>query len=294
VYFDLIAQGSAWIDLSTVWSIARVVLGLGFVIFVHELGHFLVAKMCGVKCEKFYVGFDFFDIKIGDIVLLPRALLKWQWGETEYGIGVIPLGGYVKMLGQEDNPSSMEAENLRDAGDVDAGLRGGPIDREQLDPRSFRAKSVLQRMAIISAGVVFNLIFAVIFAAIAFKSGVNYSPAIAGTPIPGGPAWEANMDGATIVRIGEKRFDEGYAPFIDVAQEVLMNRWKWNLLPPVRRSRKLSKSPRGNSCVAAWISARWASTLNNNRPCRRPTRRCQVNRRPKPIHPLPPTTKSSP
>ena len=52
------------------------------VIFVHELGHFLVAKACGVKCEKFYLGFDIDGLK----------LLKFRWGETEYGIGILPLG----------------------------------------------------------------------------------------------------------------------------------------------------------------------------------------------------------
>ena len=69
-------------------------VALGLIIFIHELGHFLVAKACGVRCDKFYIGFDFFGLK----------LLKFKWGETEYGIGVFPLGGYVKMLGQEDNP----------------------------------------------------------------------------------------------------------------------------------------------------------------------------------------------
>ena len=78
-----------------------VVVGLGLVIFVHELGHFLVAKLCGVKCEKFYLGFDIAGLKL---VQVP------QWGETEYGIGILPLGGYVKMLGQEDNPYAQEAE----------------------------------------------------------------------------------------------------------------------------------------------------------------------------------------
>jgi Peptidase family M50 len=82
------------IDPRNYWTIAQVVLGLGFVIFVHELGHFIVAKMCGVKCEKFYLGFDVWGLK----------LAKFQWGETEYGIGILPLGGYVKMLGQDDNP----------------------------------------------------------------------------------------------------------------------------------------------------------------------------------------------
>src|SRR5437773_10816489 len=87
--------------------VLKVAVGLGTVIFVHELGHFLVAKACGVKCEKFYVGFDV------PIWKLPRALFKIRWGETEYGIGIIPLGGYVKMLGQHDDPREAEAEAER-------------------------------------------------------------------------------------------------------------------------------------------------------------------------------------
>ena len=73
----------------------------------HELGHFLVAKWCGVKCEKFYVGFDV-PIKILGLQL-PSKLFHFQWGETEYGVGIIPLGGYVKMLGQDDDPRAAQA-----------------------------------------------------------------------------------------------------------------------------------------------------------------------------------------
>lgn len=221
--FSLIAAG--WLSLETIQSIGLVVLGLGFVIFVHELGHFLAAKMCGVKCEKFYVGFDFFDVKIGDRVIIPRALLKWTWGETEYGIGVIPLGGYVKMLGQEDNPGEIADENTRD---LPAGQRGavqtqGPVDREQLDPRSYRSKTVLQRMWIISAGVIFNIIFAVIFAAVAFKMGVSYEPTTVGPTMIGSVAWEENLDGATFLRINQRRLDEGYAPFTEIVQEIVLS-----------------------------------------------------------------------
>src|SRR5688572_13579379 len=91
-----------------------VAAGLTFVIFVHELGHFLVAKACGVKCEKFYVGFDFFEIPIPFTKWkIPRSLIKFQWGETEYGLGSLPLGGYVKMLGQDDDPRNAEAEAAR-------------------------------------------------------------------------------------------------------------------------------------------------------------------------------------
>ncbi|MFP6575694.1 MAG: site-2 protease family protein, partial [Pirellulaceae bacterium] len=182
-------------SIALFWTILKVAGGLGFVIFVHELGHFLVAKACGVKCEKFYVGFDV-PIKIGPL-RLPRTLCKFQRGETEYGIGIIPLGGYVKMLGQDDNPANYqkEAERIRVANDGESAQAdeatpettqqttetatvgvepntgpstdvesAGSEDQEGseliLDPRSFPAKNVPQRMAIISAGVVMNLIFA--------------------------------------------------------------------------------------------------------------------------------------
>lgn len=218
----LLIADFSWFSPSSWWAIARVALGLGFVIFVHELGHFLVAKSCGVKCEKFYVGFDFFDIKIGDLVLIPRSLFKWQWGETEYGIGIVPLGGYVKMLGQDDNPGNMEEEFQRSKAEAEDQLASGIPNRDQMDQRSFLAKSVPQRMAIISAGVVFNLIFAVIFAAIAFKSGVKYNPPIVGEVTPGGPAWESNLYGASIKKIGDSKI-EGYYPFIDLAQAVALH-----------------------------------------------------------------------
>ncbi|MBO5437351.1 MAG: site-2 protease family protein, partial [Thermoguttaceae bacterium] len=84
---------AAW-DLAFFKAVFLCALALGLIIFIHELGHFLVAKACGVRCDKFYIGFDFFGLK----------LLHFKYGETEYGIGVFPLGGYVKMLGQEDNP----------------------------------------------------------------------------------------------------------------------------------------------------------------------------------------------
>jgi len=161
VDFDLIligADGNWWLKIGSWWAIAQVVLGLGFVIFVHELGHFLVAKACGVKCEKFYVGFDV-PIKIFGRQILPAALFRKQIGETEYGIGMVPFGGYVKMLGQDDNPGNIEREieRSREGGDSGAAESAGYIDRNELDPRSYRAKTVPQRMAIISAGVIFNL-----------------------------------------------------------------------------------------------------------------------------------------
>lgn len=221
---------STWIfaateaSLFTTWSnrlynILLVALGLGFVIFVHELGHFLAAKLFGVKCEKFYVGFDV-PIKIGPLKL-PSKLLHFQWGETEYGIGMIPLGGYVKMLGQDDDPRKLkeEAERIRTE-NPDA-----PSDapnRIQLDPRSYPAKPVFARMIIISAGVVMNLIFGVLMAALAFKLGVPYDPAVIGEVIPGDPAWTAGIRaGDKIVQVASVNDDQ--LSFNDMRQKVALS-----------------------------------------------------------------------
>ena len=178
----------------------RVALGIGLVIFVHELGHFVAAKTFGVKCEKFYVGFDV-PIRLGPIKF-PRTLGKFRYGETEYGIGIVPLGGYVKMLGQDDDPRKQEEEAKRIQVDSE-----GEEPEEQaapkLDPRSFPAKPVWQRMIIISAGVVMNVITGVLFAALAYGYGVAYSPAIVGGVVPGGPAWQAGIEpGGKVVSVG--------------------------------------------------------------------------------------------
>jgi len=200
----LIAVTLSW---ELVWVIIEVMVGLGAVIFVHELGHFLVAKACGVKCEKFYIGFD-----IGGWKLFAR-----RWGETEYGIGILPLGGYVKMLGQDDNPAKvaeeMERARLRTAEAGSGGERSVTSDSAAhrqssftLDPRSYPAKSVPQRMAIISAGVVMNLIFAVLFAAVAYGMGVPYRAAVVSDVVPGSPAWKAGLRaGDRIVQIGDSK-----------------------------------------------------------------------------------------
>jgi regulator of sigma E protease len=178
--------------------ILKVAVALGAVIFVHELGHFLVAKACGVKCEKFFIGFDIGGYK-----------LSHRWGETEYGIGILPLGGYVKMLGQDDDPAHI-AEQMRKceitAGSPDAVEIVGPNgEKYHVDRRSYLAKSVPQRMAIISAGVIMNVIFAFIFAAIAYGMGVSYLPCIVSETVPGSPAWRAGIEpGDEVVQIGNR------------------------------------------------------------------------------------------
>jgi regulator of sigma E protease len=192
-WLEWIAQPASW------WVILQVALGLGFVIFVHELGHFLVAKACGVKCEKFYLGFDVGGLK----------LLSFRWGETEYGIGALPLGGYVKMLGQDDNPAAAAAEAQRarhefSSGDLPPEPTSGP--HPAWDPRSYPAQSVPKRMAIISAGVIMNVIFAVLMAALAFWLGVREMTCAVSSVRPGGAAWRAGLrTGDEIVAIGGQK-----------------------------------------------------------------------------------------
>jgi regulator of sigma E protease len=195
------------LDPNDLLGVLKVAVGLGLVIFVHELGHFAVAKACGVKCEKFYLGFDIFGLK----------LAKFRWGETEYGIGALPLGGYVKMLGQEDNPAKVREEMERarlhkaeaaKSGDDKEVAASQAVEAEAqaalFDPRSYLAKSVPKRMAIISAGVVMNVIFAVVFAAAAYMHGVNEVPCVVGSLVPGFAAWRAGLQpGDTIVQIGD-------------------------------------------------------------------------------------------
>ena len=201
------------------YNIMLVALGLGFVIFVHELGHFLAAKAFGVKCEKFYVGFDV-PIKIGPI-RLPSKLVHFKWGETEYGIGAIPLGGYVKMLGQDDDPRRAEEELQRIRKENPNASADDP-DRVQLDPRSFPAKSVGARMVIISAGVVMNLIFGVLMAAWAFHLGVKYDPAVIGEVIPGDPAWKNGIAaGDKVVQVDQVKEKE--LSFRDMFMSVLFH-----------------------------------------------------------------------
>jgi regulator of sigma E protease len=196
-----------------------VVLGIGFVIFVHELGHFLAAKSFGVQCDKFYVGFDP-PIKIGPI-RLPSKLFHFQWGETEYGIGIIPLGGYVKMLGQDDDPRNAikEVERSQEPNGQDPNATDSA---GKINPRSFLAKSVFARMVIISAGVVMNLFFGVLMAAYAFYIGVPYDPAIIGSLVPGDPAWVAGVQpGDRVLSVNSMKDSE--MSFRDMQQTVIFS-----------------------------------------------------------------------
>lgn len=128
-----------FIDIST--TLAIFAAALLILVFFHELGHFLAAKLFGMRVERFSLGF-------------PPRIWGFQKGETDYCIGATPLGGYVKISGMIDE--SMDTDHLD----------------EEPKPWEYRSKPVWQRMIVITAGVIFNMLLAVvIFAGIAFTNG---------------------------------------------------------------------------------------------------------------------------
>lgn len=144
-------------------TIAAGIIMLGILVFVHELGHFCVAKLCGVKVLKFSLGFG------------PR-LVSHKRGDTEYMICAIPLGGYVQMLGEGVGDQGEDAE----------------VDAED-EQRSFSKKSIPRRMAIVAAGPVMNLILPFMILPLAYMIGINLpayleEPACVGYVVPGSEA----------------------------------------------------------------------------------------------------------
>lgn len=143
---------------------------LGILIFVHEFGHFIVARRLGVGVTKFSFGFG------------PK-LAGFTRGETEYLISAIPLGGYVKLVGESDEEE---------------------VSPEERD-RAFYGKPVWVKMAIVSAGPIANLVFAFLVFWVVFQGGVPALTPKVGDVMPDTPAARAGIEaGDLVVRIGER------------------------------------------------------------------------------------------
>jgi regulator of sigma E protease len=141
---------------------------LGVLIFVHELGHFIAAKACGVKVERFSLGFG-------------RAIASRTVGETEYRVAWLPLGGYVKMLGE---------------------IPGEEMPQEDAD-RSFNAKPVWQRIVIAVAGPGMNFALPVLLLGAAYMVGVPTATSRLGTILPSSAAEQAGVQaGDRLVAVG--------------------------------------------------------------------------------------------
>lgn len=151
-------------------SIIAAVIVFGILIFVHELGHFFLAKKFGIGVLKFSLGFG------------PR-LLGRKIGETEYIISAFPLGGYVKLLG-EDPGETLPPEDL---------------------PRSFSAQPVWKRLIVVGAGPLFNLLLAVLIFSVVFMVGIPVLVSEIGEVASDSPAMVAGLKtGDKVVAIDGK------------------------------------------------------------------------------------------
>ncbi len=171
------------VHVGVVSNVVVVLLGFGSVVLVHEFGHFIVAKLGGIKVEAFSIFMP--PTLVG--IRKTKAGLRFRFlpsltshgneetpeqaEETEYRIGIFPFGGYVKLLGQEDT---------------------GPV-KQVADPRSFANKPVSIRAAVIAAGVTFNVISAALIFMIVFLIGIKLPPAVVGDVVPKSPAARAGL-----------------------------------------------------------------------------------------------------
>ncbi len=164
--------------------ILQVAFGIGLVIFVHEAGHYIAARLCRVRVDVFSLGFG------------PR-LLAWRRGPTTYQIALVPFGGYVKMAGEDPSERDRSAR-----------------------PDELAAKSPLQRFFIYSGGVLMNMVFALVVLPLVLLAGVPSSTPLIGAPVKGGPAWHARLETGTLFHSinGTPVYD-----FSDIAQEIALS-----------------------------------------------------------------------
>lgn len=148
----------------------QLILSLSILVIFHEFGHYIFARMFGIRVEKFYLFFDtkfaLLRIKRESTSLVVKICEKLRFnipmrpaksGDTEFGIGWIPFGGYVKIAGMIDE--SMDLEQMK-----------RPVQRDE-----FRSRPAWQRLLVMIAGVVFNFLLAIIiYAGIAYAWGTTY------------------------------------------------------------------------------------------------------------------------
>jgi regulator of sigma E protease len=147
-------------------TIAAFVIALGALVIVHEYGHYLVARLCGVKVLRFSIGFG-----------LPLWKRRFGRDQTEWVVAAVPLGGYVKMLDE----------------------REGEVAPQELD-RAFNRKNVWRRFAVVIAGPIANFLFAILLYWLLFMHGVQEARPVVAAPQPGTPAASAGFESGETIR----------------------------------------------------------------------------------------------
>ena len=175
-------------DLGVISQIVVVVLAFSVLIFVHELGHYLAARITGVRVERFFVGFDIFGLAI-----------KKEYKGTVYGIGLLPLGGYCALAGQNDDPRK---------------------ERQTTAPDELQNKPLWARGLVFGGGVLMNFIFGFFVLIAAYMYGIPFIPPVLGALDPSGPAAiHGFKTGDRILKVDGR----GVASFEDAAEAIALS-----------------------------------------------------------------------
>jgi regulator of sigma E protease len=162
-------------------SILLAAIGIGMLVFLHELGHFVAARLAGVRVEVFSLGYG------------PR-LWGFEWRGTDFRLSAVPFGGYVMVAGAD------------------------PSDRRYPAAECLWAKGLGQRTLFWSGGVLMNVLLALVLFPIAFRAGVDFTAPIVGRVEVGSAAWEARLQpGDRIVAIGQKQLYSGDNLLVEIA-----------------------------------------------------------------------------
>ncbi|MDR1535760.1 MAG: site-2 protease family protein [Planctomycetota bacterium] len=162
--------------LDTVNQAIIIIAAFSAIVFVHELGHYLAARLTGVRVERFFIGFDIFGLA-----------LEKGWRGTVYGVGILPLGGYCALAGQNDDPRKE--------------IRTGAPDEIQ-------AKPLWARSLVFAGGVLMNFLFGFLILIAAFMYGIPFIPPVLGELDPRGPAAvHGFLPGDRVLRVDDRRVE---------------------------------------------------------------------------------------
>ena len=218
-------------------AILATILGIGFLLLIHEAGHYFAARAAGIRVEVFALGFG------------PR-LFGFRRGDTDFRIALLPLGGYVKVSGEDPTRPPR--------------------------PGDLFAATVQQRLLFYAGGIILNFLFAFLLLPALFLVGVPFEAPLLGTVNAGGAAWEAGMrPGERVLEIDGRRINgfRDIAPAWPSPMPVRPCRWWWSTPPATSagsRSRPTSTMTAASPNSASVRSSTWCRSPAAGSPRRCP------------------------